>query len=365
MNVISTIVSKTVIQDFYKKNTWWLLLLFLAAFGLVQNPILLHKELMLYIQSNTKISLLFAFTIFIYSINVVAFQNNVFQKAENRFVLNLSLLSKSKQLALSTTIQLSLLSPIITYSLSTISIGIIHSCYFNALLVLIVTIVSVIICTYSCLRNIHGYFLNIFPKINISISKKFVFFLWNYIWISQRKKLIWIKIVSLLILSIPVVRNNDDFQLSDFNIFWAASMSANLIILYDIFVFFNTDLRFIRQMPIPFYIFFLQILLTVIGIMLPECLLIWFYRESITGITWYQYSVYSIGTLILLYNVQWDKRNDFSNFMGIGAILLIGLVFLAAYKIYLLLGLGCLTLGLALFSTNYYSYQFENDKTKD
>ncbi len=362
MNIINTIVSKIFIQNFYRRNAWWLLLLFLAFFGLVKNPILLHKELMLYIQGNGYALLAYIILVFLYSINVVLFENATFQKQENQFTRNLCLLPNRRKITIAASVQFTLLLPITIYSMFTVMVGINNGQYWNAVLLFVVTILSLTICIYSCLRNINGHFLRILSNIKISLPNTFVLFLLSYIWREQRKKLVWIKIVSLLILSIPIVRNNDDFQLSDFNIFWAASMSANLILLYDIFVFFNTGLRFVRQIPVSIYLLFIQILLTSICIMLPECLLVWFYRNGLRDINWTQYSVYSIGVLLLLYNIQWDKRNDFSNFMGIGALLLIGLLFLAAYKLFFLLGFGCAALGFVLFRSNYYSFQYQIDE---
>ena len=366
MNIINRVLSKIIIQDFYKRNAWWLLMLFMAFFGLVKNPVILHKEIMYYIQSSSMGLSAYILLTFLYSGHVILFQNAVFQKQENLFLQHIRLRSCKKKIAIFCSIQVGLLLPVLVYSLFTLFIGIQHQFYRSAGILTLSSLFSLFVCVYSSLRNINGNYTRqtIFNKIRFPLPGFFSAYLLNYMWREQRKKLVWIKIASLLILSIPLVRNQDNFQLSDFNIFWAASLSTNLILLYDIFVFFNTRLRFMRQIPISVYHFYLQLLLTCVVILVPECLLTWVYRNGLSGINVMEFSVYSIGVLLLLYNIQWDRKSDLSNFMGTSSLVLTGLLFLAAYKIFLLVGIICAVLSFVLFNSNYYQYEYQVDDNK-
>ncbi|MFT4204641.1 MAG: hypothetical protein QM610_12120 [Chitinophagaceae bacterium] len=359
MNIVNHILSKIIVKDFYKRNAWWMLVLFMALFGLVQQPVKLHKHLMYYINTNGKALLFYILSIGIYTLNTIIFQINLLRKHENRFLQSLCLLDNKRKATIIYGLQMILLAPILLYTIATILVGYSNHLYNNSNTLTIALIVLLFTGTIIVTKHINNRSKNItFPNIKIKIPHFFTGLLCNYIWKEKRSKLLWCKIASTLALSIPLIRNSDSFYLSDFSIFWAASLGANLVLLYDVFVFFNTGLRFTRQLPISLYTLYCQLLVTGVAIIVPECLLVWIYRSGLRDINTLEYCIYTLGTQLLLYNILWDKKTDFSQFMGVSALFLIGQLFLTPFKIFSLLGLVFIAVGFILFASNYYHYEY-------
>lgn len=367
MKEIGVILFKTIIAYYYRRNAWWMLLLLMAFFGLIQNPILLHHMLMVYIGRTPNAMFAYIMVNTLYMCYIVWFQIRSLQKKENDFLHLLCLLNKWSLSFIIIGTQLLLMLPLLVYSLFTLVV-LFNTHLYGAFMILVAGITILIGIGFLLIKRKISNNISDIKTFHLTIKLPHFFesYICSYIWNYKRNNLLWSKIFSLLILSIPLVRNNDNFQLSDFAIFWSVSLAANLILLRDIFIFHNTKMRYIRQLPIPTIRIFLQIVFSCFVFMIPEILLVWFYRGGLVGFSFFQYTIYSFGAVLFLYNLQWEKQMNFASFMGISSlILLLQLLFLIPYKQFILLGCIYVIIAAFLFVYNYYNFEYIAEETND
>lgn len=368
MHAVWNLLNKIIVIPFYKRNGGWMLLLFIVVFALIQNPILFHSQMMELLTSSALGLLIAAIVWSAYALKCLYFQMVQLKNKENSILFELVALTRRQQYSLVLSLETILFLPVILYGNCTLIYGIVHDHYKISIVLFLVGLWLFIglnwkIVQFINTQNVPGFW----DRFQFKLVKKRPFYSFGIsaVITEKPKHFFLVKIISLLILSIPLIRNSGTTELSDFLIFWSVAIGANIVVFHDLFMFYIKDLPWLKNMPIHLGKYFIVILSSIIVIILPELLLLAVYRQFLPNLSFVEIALYSIGISSILYMLQWQKGTDLSGFLTFAAVILILQLFLAPYHLFLWLGLALIVFSFIVFRSLYYNYEVQFTDEKD
>ena len=368
MKPILHILLKVWVQQFYQRNAGFFLFLFVVLFGVVQNPLAYHFQLMQGIVSSYTTLFITVVIWITYAGKCGAIVIKSVAK-EKVWLYELQAVSTKKLLLSLAVVQALLFLPATVYILFTINVGVYTKQYLAAvmltLFLILIHVISVALYYRSLFGN--GAQVKLFnkPLFNHRLPRAFYsLLLWHHFY-KGKLKTVAVKFFSFVLLFIPLVWNSDHIELSDFVLFFQMSIAAHAVIVYDGVQFLERDFRVLRNMPLPIYKLLLLFVITYIILLLPEIFFIGYYgSRAHLGVSIASLLLYYIGQLLLFTALAYEKHQKIESYLlYIGLITACSLL-LTPLKSFGWIGGVLVLIAFSLFAGNYYKYEPEYEEDK-
>lgn len=366
MKPILHILLKVWVQQFYQRNAGFFLFLFVVLFGVVQNPLAYHFQLMQGIVSSYT-------TLFIAVVIWILYAGKcgaiVIKSAakEKVWLYELQAVSTKKLLLSLGVVQALLFLPATVYILFTIGVGVYMKQYLAAVMLTLFLILIHVITVALYYRSLFGSgaHVKLFNKPLFSYRLPRVFYsllLWHHFY-KGKLKTVAVKFFSFVLLFIPLVWNKEHIELSDFVLFFQMSIAAHAVIVYDGVQFLERDFRVLRNMPLPLYKLLLLFVITYIILLLPEIFFIGYYgSRAHLGVSIASLLLYYIGQLLLFTALAYERHQKIESYLlYIGLITACSLL-LTPLKSFGWIGSALVVIAFSLFAGNYYKYEPEYEE---
>jgi hypothetical protein len=357
------------VRQFYLINAGFFLFLFFVFFGVVNGSQLIsyHQSLMFGMIGSPIFMGAVLCCWLLYNFKCIAFCNAVISSPESSYIFSLKALSPAKQLLLYLAVSSLLYLPVMLYAGFVIYLSFIRSMLFTGLLVLAFQLLMITVSAFSFFLSINrnnqnnsiekltGFLAGLY-----SIPLKYPAFLIGYIFDNKKMAFTGVKIFSILLLSVSFIRNDDHFDADFFSIFFQLILTGHAVLVFYCVQFNESLLQFSRNMPIALYKIAGMYLITFSFLLLPELLfmlinnngnlpmlhIVELYLTAIATLFFYTATLYACGL-----NMERMLLFVFISFLVI--------FFLQKTGQQLLLMLGLLAAGAAVFWTHYFDFEQE------
>lgn len=367
MKAAINILSKLFVARFYAVNTGFFLLMFLLLFGVVQGGTLIsyHLSLMEFILSSPT-SMLVAFTIWLlYNYKCLAFIHAVIRNPANHFLNTLQCYRKGTLLLLLAATHLLLYLPVLLYSVCVIALGVHKLLFLQSLLVACFQLALIAFSTFSVYSALLYPWQRLLPwKINTSwkLHKTFYTILLWFTYYERKRTLLLLKIVSILLLFIPLELNKDNFQVSDFALVFQISIASHAIIAYYYVQFIEVKMRWLRNTPRSPMHFFMLYAATFCIILIPET--IYLLKHTfllIQAANAFSLILFFIAQLLLYTALQYQRGMTMQEYTLQVFVICVASAFTMLLKQFALIGAIELVVALSLFRELYPTYEKNNN----
>ncbi len=357
------LLSRLLIEKFYKLNAGFFLVIFIALFGIMSgvDTMRLHYALM---QSITSSGLymcagLAVFTL--YNFKCTAFGLKELNQPENSFLYHMQGLPNARQLLLYLYCHSSLYLPVMVYGLITAYVGfstghIAAGC------------VMVLWQGLMCVAGAGAYFYRLnttwkhpafrLPSFQLIRHRGYYSYLLGHSLYARKGAVIGIKLFSLLLLQFLVSLNADKPSKENicFLIFLCISTHALLPLYYVDFV--ENQLGFLRNMPLPLWRRLALYLVTYAVLFIPELLfLLWNERNVLPMPVILSLYALAVSRLMLYTAAQYVPKINTNNYTGlVFAMFFATLILIASLNLWLF-AVAEFTIATVLFVTLYYRYE--------
>jgi hypothetical protein len=284
MNVVNTILVKSLVKTFYRQHAGLFVFLFIVMFGAVgrvDNAGLLdyHLSLVRAMLGNPFLFIIILFLWFLYSQKSAQYIVSTFRRPDFSFLHMLSLLGRRQLFRLMLWVQFLLLIPIIIYLLIIFIAGFYSHLYIPCLAAMIYLLVIWIVTAHWYLFVIQN------PGRPSSVTKTGAFFkrrqmpYWGLFlrYIARNKKLLLmgIKLYSCCILYLMVINQTKvAYDLSMITLFFSLGILGHGLLIHQLRDFEETRIAFYRPLPISIFRRFAQYAILYIVLLIPEILTI-------------------------------------------------------------------------------------------
>jgi hypothetical protein len=284
MNIIHTVLVKSLVKTFYRQHAGLFVFLFIVMFGAVgrvDNAGLLdyHLSLVRAMLGNPFLFLIILFLWFLYAQKSVQYIVSTLRRPDFSFLHMLSLLGRKRLFRLMLWIQFLLFIPIIIYLLIIFIAGFYSHMYLPCLAATVYLFVIWIITARWYLFVIQN------PGISSSIPRMVVLFkgmrmpFWGLFlrYIVRNKKLLFsgIKLYSCCILYLMVINQTKvEYDLSMITLFFSLGILGHGLLIHQLRDFEETRLTFYRSLPVTMLHRFAQYTILYIVLLLPEIITI-------------------------------------------------------------------------------------------
>ncbi|WP_156522621.1 hypothetical protein [Arachidicoccus ginsenosidimutans] len=356
------ILKKAFVIEYYRRNLGFFLFVFYMLFGMEQKPILFHRELIESIV-RSKTELLVTIVVFLlYHLKCLYFITRRIKSSEYIFLAEMQSYSMFQQIAGFAFAYVLLAIPFTIYSCFIIAMGIKLKYILSAMIVLLFLLIVHAINIFVCYKTIQNSFtqkqkLSFLDKLPTVKKSMLLLPLWYSINNGQMR-LITVKFFSLLLLSVMCVWNRNDYQFSDFLLFFQFSIAAHSALTLDYVEFFESKFFIRRNLPLPVWKIFLSYLLCYCIIAVPEILSMFYFgigqqpptNTSIMAIIY-------VGELLLFTAVLYEKGMTKERYFAYAGAIVVLMLLLAAFKIFLFAAIAILIICFSLFQTQFYKYE--------
>lgn len=356
------VLYKLLVSKFYKLNAGFFLFLFIVLFGIMPgaDTITLHRGLMVAAVSSYPGLAVMAIVFGTYTLKCLFFVLREVERPENAIIYNMQGLGNARQFMLLSLVFTSLLNPILLYGLITVVVGIRAGL---ALALLLVAILLLFCATgaYTSFIFINGTWkqpLLRLPKLGWLPKKHFLTYLLFYSVDNKKGAFISIKIFSLLALQFMVALNADKVSKENICFLILLSIAAHALLPLYYVRFIETEMSFLRNMPLRLGSRLAQFALTYAIVLLPELLFLAWNEGRV--LQWrILLSLYLLGiTRLMLYSVlQYLPKMSTDRYTGVIFIsFFVSLIMLASVSLWIFV-VAEATLAVLLFSYLYYKYE--------
>lgn len=271
------ILNAVLIKQFYIHHAGLFLFAFLFLFGIVDagHIVSYHRSLMLSIISLPLFLWIVLGTWLLYIIQCAGFCVNTILAPEGSFIFQLRAVAASSQIFLYAITSVLLYLPVLSYSLVLAA----FSHHLNPAVTWQVLIWQVLMITLStaaiffAVNNTSESPLTRFianARKRLSVQKNYMAFLATYILYEKKASFALVKIFSLLLLGMLLVRNADRFDADLFSIFYPLTIVAHAMLVFHCVYFNERYLQVARNLPLSWLKVAVMYTGTWILILLPE-----------------------------------------------------------------------------------------------
>jgi hypothetical protein len=271
------ILNKVMVKQFYLQNAGLFLFAFLFLFGIVDagHIVYYHKSLMLSIISLPLFLFVVMMVWMLYNIKCITFCSNAVQAADGSFLYQLRALPTALQWLLYACAGTVLYLPVLLYA----CVLAIFAFKINGVVtwqVMAWQILMIVMSATSLFITVNKTSESLITGLAASVRKMFTvkigyhFFLLAYIFNEKKAAFAIVKIFSLLMLGMLLVRNEDSFDAGLFAIFFPLAITAHASLVMYCVDFNETILHTNRNLPLHWLQVAAMYLFTWFIILLPE-----------------------------------------------------------------------------------------------
>lgn len=271
------ILNKVMVQQFYLQHAGMFLFAFLFLFGIVDagHIVSYHKSLMLSIISLPLFLLMVMLVWMLYNIKCIAFCINIIQSADGSFLFKLRALPLPVQWLLYFCTGILLYMPVLVYAcvLSVFAYKINAAVALQVILWQILMMAMSAASLFIAINKISESFVTRFiasARKLFSVPAGYYAFVLSYISNEKKTAFAIVKIFSLLMLGMLLVRNADSFDADLFAIFYPLTITAHASLVLHCVNFNETYLHMNRNLPLHWIKTALMYSFTWFIILLPE-----------------------------------------------------------------------------------------------
>lgn len=359
---MTQVLYKLLVNKFYKLNAGFFLFLFIMLFGIMPgaDTITLHHGLMV-AASSSWAGLTVMVAIFgAYASKCLFFLLREVERPENAIIYNMQGLGSTRQLLLLSLVFTSLFNPILVYGIITIVVGISAGLPLAAGVAAMLLVFSAL-GTYLLFRAINGTWkrpLFRLPHLHWLPKKHFLTYLLFYSVDNKKGAFISIKIFSLLALQFMVALNADKVSKENICFLILLSIAAHALLPLYYVRFIETEMAFLRNMPLRLGVRLAQFALTYAIVLLPELIFLAWNEARI--LPWHiLLSLYLLGiSRLMLYSVlQYLRGMTTDSYTGVIFVsFFVSLILLASVSLWVFV-VSEIALAILLFAYLYYKYE--------
>ena len=355
-----TVLTKVIVAKFYERNAGLLFFVFFLMFGIVESTqIISYHQALMYGTLTSPIFLLLVCVVWLlYLIKCTQFFFAQLTKPENTFLLELGRISSLKRFWLITTLIFFMYEPVLIYSIFIIALGIYSKLFTATVLVVLFHLSGImgtsLILSYQ-LNHPHKSikFLTL-PSIQWPWVKPLPLFYINQLTSQLPTVLFFTKTFSVFVIygffQIPLDHYDDRIALMGL----LFGLAAHCVIVFELRKFEETNLQFLRNLPIPNWKRFRELAIVYLLLLLPEAVML--YSNHIRLFDVLGIYFFGAGFLLLLHCRLFVTLNNDKHLQWTLGLFLVSFM-LVLFKMYfaetLLLWI------FALFILNRQYYQFE------
>ncbi len=344
-------------------NAGFFLFLFLILFAILPGPdtIRLHRGLMEAATGSWAFAGIAAVVFLLYNFKCISFTIKELNLPENNFLFNLQALSDDKQWLLYLQCHAGCYFPLFLYGTVTAFVGYSGHQYLIGTCILIWQVLM-------CIAGAYVYFTRInstwkrpvltLPSFTLVRQKSFLFYLLHFSLENKKGTFIAIKIFSLLLLQFLVILNDGKASKENvcFLVLFCISAHALLPVYYVRFT--ETDLGFLRNLPLSLGKRLLAFVLTYAIIFIPEILfLLWNERNVMPVQLTLSVYILAVSRLTLYTSMQYINNMTIDRFTSIVlGMFFVSLVLLASLNLWVFITIETVV-AVALFFRLYYRYE--------
>ncbi|MES2773444.1 MAG: hypothetical protein V4722_04645 [Bacteroidota bacterium] len=353
------ILWKIMVLPFFQRNSGLFLFLFVAVFGVAQNPRLYHYQLMQSMLLSPVTLSVVAIAWLLYGFKTLSFVVKKLQDEDHVFIKQLQALMPDKLLLLFAGVQTILLAPVWAYAAVTAGVGFYTGYILPAIGIIffigLLIAATGLLCYRSLMRTGAGWQ---WPELPFQIPKPFYTLLLWHSFYKGKMKLVGVKLASFTVLFIPLVWNAGNNNLSDFILFYQVAIAAHALVAYDYVRFLESGFPGLRNLPIPRVKIFLLFPVAYTALLLPETAILFYYLPA-TGFGTQPLSliIYFIGQLIFFGSIAYEKNLNSSEYiMSVGVVCVCSFFVLPLTEFWVIGAVMALA-GFFIFSSLYYQYE--------
>ena len=337
------ILLKVTAARFYRINTGFFLLSFIALFGLLdgKSTMALHYSVMQGISSSYTFAGVAMLVWALYNIKCISYGLKVIEEPENSFIFRLQSLGSGRQLYLLLRCHVAMYLPLLVYGGMTVVVGFSGGHYLLPVLFIIFQLMM-------CGAGAAIYFNRInstwrkppiaLPTLSTGSRKTFLMYLLHYSMWSRKGTFAGVKLFSLVLLQAMVAANTNKLSKEAICVLIMFLISAHSLLPLYYVRFMEGGLAFTRNMPIPVMRRLLVFVVTYAIILLPELLFLLLNEHHVMPLQ-LTLSLYAVGVaqLTLYTSLQYIKGMQQGKYTGfVFGLFFVNLLLLASFNLWLL-----------------------------
>ncbi len=372
MKKIASFLISVIVKQFYIINAGFFLFFFFIFFGVVNGSQLISYHYSLI--SGMVISPVFMAIVWagwlLYNAKCITYCTTTIQADDSTYIFALKATSTSVQWPVYLFISLLLYMPVLVYSGFVVAIAFTKSAWVTGMFTLLFQLLMILLNAFALNTAINrNNIINPVKKITQALAQLYNIpyrhstFLLGHIFHSKKMAFAAVKIFSVALLSVSFIRNGDHFDADFFGIFFQLILTGHAVLVFYCVSFNESHLHFSRNTPLALFRIAAMYLLTFCVLLLPELLFMLInnhgnlpvmhiaelYLTAIATLFFYTATLYACGL-----NMERLMLFVFVSFLVI--------FFLQKSGEQLLLMLGILAAGAAVFRTHYYSFEKEQQQ---
>ena len=364
MKPVLTILNKVFVQEFYRSNASFFLVVLGLAGGFMRSYD--HIALAEYFTSSIFLLLIPILFWTLYTVKVIRFNLDLLKRGENEFIYSISLLPQAAQwLALIGTLSAQLI-PMIFYGLFLVLTAWKNNMMGTLALTTIACLLLIILSSSSlfiALRHpaIQKTVWALTRFINTTFAKPYPLFFPEWIIRREAWMVIGTKLFSGLVLyGIIQLYKTDEYDLRLFGMGVVLAFSANVNITWEMHRFDNFHLDIIRNLPMSYLQRLGYFTITLSILILPEAgMIIKNFPSTFTTIDLISTLLFGLSIPFLFYGCLYRRHMEQEQLMAVVFFVCIGLIVLILFKIPLfILGMVNLFSGLLIWRKYYYFFEY-------
>ena len=364
MNAIFSFLYKAIILPFYRRNTGFFLLFFVLFFGIVPNVVQYHYRLMKSITSSVSMLAVYSLVLILYNVKGILFILKK-QNDDTLFCIkNMQVLPVAKSFLFWFFTYFIVSLPFFIYTILTIVVGFnlheyVHIVFLAGFL-LFLNIAGAAFCQYSLFR-----FRYTLPEIKLvpaflSTHKLFFPLLCWHSYYNGKMKFFLVKFISLCLLFIPLIWNQEHFDFGDFILFFHLSIASHALVVFDYVQFLERRFILLRNLPIATPKIFLLFSLTMFFVVLPESIVLLYFRpQEVSFITSLGLIVYLIGLFSLFIMLSYETGITLLAYTSYIGLIIVATLLLSPFRLFIFTGMALFAVSLGMFKNLYYKYELK------
>lgn len=360
---MNRLLNKAIVTQYYKLNTGFFLVLFLLLFGLLngQATIDLHHFLMQNIMSDYRFLLGGMAIWLIYTIKSASFVHKELRNPANTYLFTMQSLGNGKQMGIWLLCHLQLMLPVLVYGACTIAIGIANGQFgFAGIFIAYQALLCCLSAVLSCntINSTWKHLLPPLPTLLRRTRKQPFTFLLHYSLHMRKGTFVGLKILSVLLLKGLITANEMEINKESVAVLMMFLISANSLLPYYYVRFAETQLVFLRNMPLKQVSLFLAAALTYAIIFIPEVTFLLLNSQHALSLAIIADLCFVAISQMMLYTaLQYVPRlNTDKYFLLVAGLFFATLLFLASFNLALLAAIELIVAAL-LFKFYYRNYE--------
>ena len=357
------ILQKLLVNYFYRVNAGLFIFLFFVLFGLPQLPFAFHYSLITgIVQSQTFLGLVMLIWL-LYNLKCIAYIIQQLQHQQQSFLFVMNCLSLKKIYLYKLFVHLQVYLPVLLYSIAIFVVALKKQQYLCALEIMAfnctVLLLTPFVYVFALQQRKFSTHLFFIPSLRLQLRKPYFLFPLYFLFASRKQMLLITKAFSLFLLyGFIALYEPERHDIRPMQLCLLITAASHCAIIYEIRIFEDQYLGFIRNLPLNTASRFLRIVALYICLLLPELILLLKGIELQFLITDYPLLiVMPIALLCMFHVVLLLEVTTMEQLIRTVFGIIAGCFFIILYNYGFPLSLAILALAFILYKSYYYEYE--------